>query len=63
MKWRKGDKARIKKGWLGEGKILPVLADRIFSQQWWVPVLDLENDEDPTYHKEAGLEKVKVEDD
>lgn len=59
MKWRKGDKAVIKEGWVGEGKILNVLANRVFCGQWWVPVLDLEHDEDPTYFKENGLEKLR----
>jgi len=58
--WKKGDIAVIKEKWEHAGRKLKVLGPAIFSQQWWVPVLDKEEHEDPVFHKEAGLEKKEI---
>jgi len=59
--WKAGDKAKIKEDWSdgGTGIVFPVLGPAIFSEQWWVPVIDIDDADDPTFFKEAALEKVQ----
>jgi len=52
--WRKRGVAVIKEGWEGAGRELHVIGPAYLHEQWWVPVIDPE-EEDPTWHKEAGL--------
>lgn len=54
--WEKGDIVFIKNGWEDEGKEFEVLGPAIYEKQWWVPVISFE-DEDPDWHKAAGLIK------
>jgi hypothetical protein len=56
--WQKGDTAVIKEGWDRAGIEFTVLGPAMFLEQWWVPVED-PDEEDPDFHKEAGLRKVK----
>ena len=46
---------RIKKGFIGEGKIGLVLGETVYVDQPWVPML-FEDQEDPDFFKEYGLE-------
>lgn len=55
--WQKEDIAEIKKGWGRAGIRFTVLGPAVFLGQWWVPVQD-PAEEDPDFHKEAGLKKV-----
>lgn len=55
--WKMGDTAVIRKEWHDGGKRLQVLGSAVYVQQWWVPVLD-PDEEDPTFYKEAGLERI-----
>ena len=52
---KKGDRVWIKADWYGGGRIGTVLGDPVFVQQEWVPVL-WDDEEDPDFHKMAGLE-------
>lgn len=52
--WAYGDVAVIKDGWDRAGTVLGVIGPAVFCEQWWVPVID-PDEEDPTWHKEAGL--------
>ena len=56
-RWKIGDEAVIKKGYLGEGTVLLVLGPVIYYGQPWVPVINSAEGEDPTFFKEAGLKK------
>jgi len=58
--WQEGDTAVIKEGWDRAGISFTVLGPAVFLEQWWVPVEDPDED-DPTFHKEAGLRKVEEE--
>lgn len=55
--WKAGDTAGLKIGWYGYPKEFKVLGPAVFVQQWWVPILD-PDDEDPSFFKEAGLDKL-----
>lgn len=55
--WKVGDTAEVKEGWDRAGVRFAVLGPAVFLGQWWVPVED-PNEEDPDFHKEAGLRKV-----
>ncbi|KKM67726.1 hypothetical protein LCGC14_1468270 [marine sediment metagenome] len=57
--WDKGDRAVIKEGWGNAGRELEVLGPAIASKQWWVPVIDEKENEDPTFFKEAGLVRIE----
>lgn len=48
-------KVKIKQGWEREGAELTVIGPPVWNEQWWVPVLD-PDEEEPTFHKAAGLE-------
>jgi hypothetical protein len=48
---------RIKVGWEDAGRLGKQLGEPVFVQQWWTPVL-WDDEEDPTFHKTAGLEEV-----
>lgn len=54
--WKAGDVAIIRPEWHQAGFELNVLGPAVFSGQWWVPVVD-PDDENPTFYKEACLEK------
>jgi len=54
--WKYGNHAVVKKGWEDEELVLFVLGPAIYWNQWWVPVVDVQDGE-PSFHKEAGLEK------
>lgn len=48
--------ARIRDGWEHAGReVLVVGPDVVVGQQWWTPIVDEAEDEDPTFHKTAGL--------
>lgn len=55
--WRYGDRAKVKVDWVDGGLELFVLGPAVELGQRWVPVLD-PREEDPTFFKEAGLNKV-----
>ena len=57
-KWRTGQVAEIKSGWHQAGKRMKVLGPAVFVNQWWVPVLD-PDEEDPTFFKHAALIRSK----
>jgi hypothetical protein len=59
--WKQGDIAAIKPGWHRFGVLFRVLGPAIFLKQWWVPVAD-PDEEDPDFHKEAGLELLEPRD-
>jgi len=56
--WKRGDTAQIKDRWEGAYSYLIVLGPALFYGQWWVPVIN-PDDSEPTFFKEAGLEKVE----
>ncbi len=56
-KWKRGDTAIIKTGWLNNGDQFKVLGAAIFVRQWWVPVIG--DDGDPSFFKASGLEKKR----
>ena len=60
--WHKGDIAEVREGWDRAGTRFTVLGPAIFLEQWWVPVED-PDEEDPDFHKEAGLRKVVKDED
>jgi hypothetical protein len=55
--WKRGDVAKIKVGWEHGGRDMLVLGPAVFLEQWWVPV-KWPYEDDPTFHKEAGLERA-----
>lgn len=54
--WKRGDIAKIKKGWFESGRRFRVIGQAIYWGQWWVPVIDVEGS-DPEFYKEVCLEK------
>jgi len=51
-------RVRMRDGWEDAGQLGWQLAPSVFERQEWAPVL-WDNDEDPTFCKEAALERVK----
>lgn len=57
--WQSGDIAKVKSGWARAGTEFQVLGPAVFAVYLWVPILDPDDDEEqPTYHKEAALERL-----
>lgn len=56
--WQLGDTAQIKDNWEGARSWRTVLGPAIFYRQWWVPVIDPQDGE-PTFIKEAAVERVR----
>ena len=55
--WKAGDHAIVKDGWDRAGTVFRVLGPAVFLEQWWIPIED-PDEEDPTFFKESGLEKL-----
>jgi hypothetical protein len=54
-RWVRGDAAEIRAGWIEEGKRGTVLGPVVeVLKTRWVPIL-WDDEEDPDWHKEAGL--------
>ena len=53
-------KVRIKKNWGDAGRVGTQLGEPVFVLQWWTPLV-WDDEEDPDFHKTAGLEKVDNE--
>lgn len=53
-----GKRVKIKPNWNGEGIEGLALGEPVLVQQLWLPVL-FDGEEDPTFHKLAGVEIVK----
>lgn len=51
----------IKPGWSGGLTRVTVLGPDVFCKQWWTPVYDKEDGDDPTFMKAASLEPYKVQ--
>lgn len=56
--WKRGNTAVIKENCEFEGTRVQVLGPAIFLKQWWVPIVGIDH-EDPDFHKESTLRKVK----
>lgn len=54
-KQRKVIRCKVKEGWVTKGREGKVLADNVWVEQWWTPVL-WDNEEDPCFFKTQGLE-------
>ena len=56
--WEKGDRARIKQGCEFAGSIIRVIGKAVYINQWWVPVIDPEDVDEPSFYKASCLELV-----
>jgi len=54
----KGTRIRIKPDWEDGGKLGTIIGDDVFIEQWWTPV-KMDDEDDPNWHKTAGLEYLK----
>jgi len=57
----KNARVRIKCGWSGAGNSGTAVGEPVFIEQWWLPIL-WDGEEDPDFHKLAGIE-LKPKDD
>jgi len=55
--WKCGDVAVVREHWEGAGSTFDVIGPAVFVKQWWVPIIDKDDESEPTFHKEAGLFK------
>lgn len=52
-----GNAIAVKADWYDGKKLGIQVGEPVFVQQWWVPVI-WDDEEDPEFHKEAGLDGV-----